>query len=150
MMKLTDDERNKLLEIQPEDSDDIKGLKTYMQMVYDLTPEERVIFYQEERVTQEEHRLQYMIEENQRDEAFAQRFIRDAELYMDNYTTLGEPGEETSEGWLQTAELCAEIAKGTRANRYTMGDIRKQREKVQWERRKLNKMTKPPTEPSQS
>ena len=140
----TEDEKRKFLEIKDDDDEHIKSMKTELLMVMDMSPEEKAIFYQEKRVAEEEHRLQYILDDMQHDDNFIRYCSQKAKMYVEFY-------EETSEdNYLETAEQWADTAKLSKQHRYNISDIRKQREVIQWQKKKLNQMTSPSTEPSQS
>ena len=131
------------LEIKEGDSESIKGMKTYWQMVMALPEPERRYFLQEERVKEEERYLQWMINCNRDDDDSVVEFTHRARSAVLDYEMLHD------ESLLAIAEAWTSLAQSTKANKFTIKDIRKQRERVQWEKKKLNQMTKPSTEPSQ-
>ena len=131
------------LQIKEGDSESIKGMKTYWQMVMALPEPERRYFLQEERVKEEERYLQWMINCNRDDDDSVVEFTHRARSAVLDYEMLHD------ESVLDIAEAWTTLAQSTKANKFTIKDIRKQRERVQWEKKKLNQMTKPSTEPSQ-
>lgn len=134
-MKLTDEEKRELIEFKDDDTPAIRGLKAELQLVMDMTPEEKRIHYQEQRVTEAENWLQWMIDSMYKDDEFIAMATKRAKDMMNNIRDFG-----AEESWLTQAELWTEIAQGTKANKYTLKDIRKQREKIWQEKRKLKTM----------
>jgi hypothetical protein len=122
------------LEFKDDDSPSLRDMKSYWQMVMDMPEPERKVFLQAERVKQEEHYLQWMIESNKVDDSWvsmalhrSKQAVADYELYKD-------------EAVLETAELWVQIAQDTKEHKFTLTDIRKQRELIWQEKRKLKTM----------
>jgi hypothetical protein len=132
------------LTIKDDDSESIKAMKSYWQMVMAMPLPERRYFLQEERVKEEERYLQWMIDCNHNDDVDVEEFTHRARSAVVDYEMLHD------EKVLDIAEAWTTLAQSTKANKFTIKDIRKQRERVQWEKKKLSQMTKPSTEQSQS
>lgn len=132
------------LTIKDDDSESIRAMKSYWQMVMAMPEPERRYFLQEERVKEEERYLQWMIDCNKDDDADVVEFTHRARAAVIDYEMLHD------ESVLDIAEAWTTLAQSTKANKFTIKDIRKQRERVQWEKKKLSQMTKPPTEQSPS
>lgn len=101
-------------------------------MLEDMDLQERQVFLQESHIQQQEAELQSMVDQNKQDLALAAEFSQQAKVFVE--------GDESE---LAQAELCAELATLTKRKRYSIGDIRKQRETVQWEKKKLKGMISP-------
>jgi hypothetical protein len=120
-----------ILEYKDSDTPELRSLKSYWQMVMDMPVDERRIFLQEERVKEEEAHLQWMINSNHSDDEFIAMAVQKSKTALIDYEMF------KTDVTLEIAELWAEIARGTKLNRFTIADIRKQRERVQWEKKKL-------------
>lgn len=131
------------LKFKDDDSPELRGMKSYWQMVMDMPEPERKVFLQEERVKDEQRHLEWMIECNKTDDQFIELCKHKARSAVLDYNMLKE------ESSLEVAELWMETANNTKEGKHTLQDIRKQRERVQWERRKLKTM-QPAEEPSTS
>lgn len=134
MLFTNDEEKRKFLEISEDDDESIRSMKTELLLVMDMTPEEKAIFFQEQRVADEEHRLQYILDDMQRDDNFIHYCTKKAKEYLEHYE------ESSDDKYLETAEQWAELAKLSKQHRQSVSDIRKQREVIQWQRKKLNQM----------
>lgn len=132
------------LEPAEDDDEHIRALKAQMQIEMAMPELERKHFIQEQRVAEEQYRLDWMVHSNKQDDDRVQWFSHMAREYVTRYE------EDEDDKHLVAAEQYTEMAKLTKEMRFTIGDIRKQRERVQWQRRKLNQMTKPNTGQGQS
>ena len=119
------------LEHKDSDSPAMRSLKSYWQVVMDMPEPERKVFLQEERIKQEESYLQEMINQNYSDDDFITMAIHKTKSALIDYDIF----KDTT--LLEAAELWAAIAQSTKAKRFTIADIRKQRERIQWEKKKL-------------
>ncbi len=126
------------LEIKPDDTDFMRSQKTYWRMVMDMPEDERKVFLQEERVKEEQRHLDWMIEQQQVDDEFYRTAIRNAKGNVQDYNMYKDMPD--ADKLLRNAELWHEIAISTKENRYTIQDTRKQRERVQWEKKKLTQL----------
>lgn len=122
----------------------MKVLNNAMEILMALPKGERQYFIQKQRVTDAENYLEWMINQRQQDADFVKQAVQKAQQALNNYELYNDI---TS---LQHAELWSEIAQGTTNNMFTIANIRKQRERVQWEKRQLNQMRKPNSEHGQS
>ena len=120
------------LNIKPEDSEHIKSLKSHWSMVMGKPLDERLRFLQEERIGEEEQYLEWMIDSNKGDDEAIVALTNEARSIISSYEMLQE------ESLLNRAELVAEFARSIKDNKFTIRDIRRQRERVQWEKKKLN------------
>jgi hypothetical protein len=84
----------------------------------------------------EELWLEELIESMQETDEEVREFTHKAKLAMLNYEELGD---EVSLGH---AEAYAKLALATKERRVTLTEVRKQRERVQWYRRKVNQLAK--------
>lgn len=145
----SEEEKREFLQIKEDDDAHIRAMKSELLLVMDMSKEDRAIYWQEDRVREEEHRLQWMIDQNKSDDEFIAWCVAKAKQYVNDYETFGE-----EEKWIKPAEEYTELAKAYKQNKYSIAEIRKQRERIQWEKRKLNQIrkqsSKPSTEPSQS
>lgn len=123
------------LEIKPDDDAHIRAMKSELQFVMAMEPGERKLFYQEQRVDEEERYLHWMIQSNKTDDEFIATATSKAKALMQNIQMYGH-----EDSWLEQAELWTEIAHGTKANKFTLKDIRKQRERIWEQKRKLKTM----------
>lgn len=119
-------------------------LKNAMEILMALPKGERQYFIQQERVTEAENYLEWMINQRQQDADFVKQAVQKAQQSLNNYELYNDITA------LQHAELWADIAQGTTNNMFTIANIRKQRERVQWEKTKLKQMRKPSSEHGQS
>lgn len=126
------------LEIKPDDTDFVRSQKTYWPVVMDMPEDERKVFLQEERVKEEQRHLDWMIEQQQVDDEFYRTAIRNAKGNVQDYNMYKDMPD--ADKLLHNAKLWHEIAISTKENRYTIQDIRKQRERVQWEKKKLTQL----------
>lgn len=99
-----------------------------------MTPGERKLFFAQERVESEEYWLQFMIDTNKQYDIYSTDYINLAKQKMSDYELTGEDTD------LELAEQYAELAKSNREIKYSIADIRKQRERVQWAKKKLNQI----------
>lgn len=132
------------LTIKDEDSEQVRAMKSYWQMVMAMPADDRQYFLQEEKVKEEETYLQWMISCNRRDDNAMTEFTHRARSAVSDYEMLNE------ESLLDKAEAWTTLVSSTKANKFTIKDIRKQRERVQWQKKKLKQMTKPSSEPKPS
>lgn len=119
-------------------------LNNAMEILMALPKGERQYFIQQERVTEAENYLEWMINQRQQDADFVKQAVQKAQQAVNNYELYNDITA------LQHAELWSEIAQGTTNNMFTIANVRKQRERVQWEKRKLKQMKKPSSEHGQS
>ena len=131
------------LEHTDNDSNNMRDMKSYWKMVMAMPEPERKVFFQQERVHDEEHHLELMVESNKLDEEYISEVTRRAQTAVADYEL------HHDESLLTEAELWADMALHVRQTRYTIANIRKQREIIQCQKKKL-KMMLPPDEPSQS
>lgn len=131
------------LEFKESDDDWLRAQKAFFQMAYTLPEDERRAYFEEAWVKEEESRLQWMIDSNKRDDELVEWLTSRARYYVELY---GDSGDDKH---LEAAEDYADMARLTKESRYSIGDIRKQRERIQWQRRRLNQ-AKLSTEPKQS
>lgn len=140
------------LEFKPDDSEGMRATKSFWQMAMALPEDERKVFLQEERVREEERYLAWMLEQIKVDDEFYAKAIHSAKGYVQDYNMYKDMPD--AEQLLKNAELWHEVAVGTKENRFTIKDIRKQREKVQWEKKKLTqlqtRLNKKPTSEKQN
>lgn len=99
---------------------------------------------QEHRVRLAEDWLAYMIDSN--DDLLS----LSKELALKSADCMLWYKEDKAENHLKTAEMYALMAENLKQSRFTIGEIRKQRERVQWEKKILSQMKKQHIEPSQS
>ena len=139
----SEQEKRDFLQIKEDDEPHIRSMKAELLMLMDMTPQEKQLHYAQQAVTQEEHQLQRMIDQNKRDDEFIRHATLQARRCMIDYNALND--DES----LAQAELWAEIAKGTKANKYTLADIRKQRERI-WQKKNKLRTVQQSEEPSTS
>lgn len=99
------------------------------ELLIGMKPEERKLFLEEIALTDEELLLQYMIEQNVKDDRTSKGFARYAKEWIDPLHTD-----------IEKAEGYTELAENMRKQMYTIGEIREQRKRVQWQRTKVNKL----------
>lgn len=81
--------------------------------------------------TEEENWLQFMIDCNQRDDQFIAEFKAKAK---DGLWWFNQDGDESH---LKRAEVYTEFAQNLKDGKYTIAEIRKQRENVQWAKKQI-------------
>lgn len=102
--------------------------------------------YFEYRLEEEQRWLEFMIDSNRRDDETAAMCVQEARDAVWLYQ------QDSDESHLVTAEAFEELARNLKENKYTIGDIRKQREKIQCQKKELTseQERKQPIEPSKS
>jgi hypothetical protein len=125
------------LEVKPTDSSELRAMKSYWQVAMAMPEAERKVFLQQEVVASEEKWLQRMIDSNRSDDDMIAYFSSQAYKYVKEYES------SKDEMHIELAEAYTETAQSVADNKYKISQIRKQRERVQWEKTKLNQMTKP-------
>ena len=116
----------------------------YLARLEAMTEEDRAYFLQEEMVHAEERSLQWMVDQNKADDELIKLCTSKTQQAMKDYELFGsQDALDEAEDWLL-------IAKDTKEHRLTIGDIRKQRERIWQEKKKLQQMRKPSTELTQS
>ena len=116
------------------DDDWLRAQKAFWQLALAMPEPEQSIFLQEEWVKEEEQRLEWMLDCRKRDTRLLEDITARATEHVQQY-------EKTSdEKHLTAAEEWVGIARSIKETRFTIGDIRKQRERIQWERTKLTKL----------
>ena len=121
------------LEPREGDTEELQGQKTYWKLVMDMPKPERMVFLQDEKVKEEEDWLDWMITSNKNDDIIIENYANTArELIQDH--------EMYELDTLDRAEQYMDIVRSTKELRYSIADIRKQREKIQWERRILTEL----------
>ena len=118
-------EKRKFLEIKEDDSPDIAAMKSELLLAMDMKPHEKAIFLQDKRVAEANGHLRWMIDCNKRDDEFIAYAIAKAKKLMQDLKDYGH-----DPAWLAAAETWTDIAQGTKANKFTLSDIRKQRERI--------------------
>jgi hypothetical protein len=117
-------------------------ISSFWEIIMAQPEAERHLFLQEHWLSQEDRHLNALIAYNQVDEENIAWFRKMAEFYVHKYRATKEDSD------IEAAEQYMELIKLTKQSKYPLADIRKQRERVQWERRKLAKMkSELPTEP---
>lgn len=136
------------VEYKDTDTDELRALKSWAQMYLSLPEDERRVYLQEERVADEEQYLSQMIESNRESDDLIRYATRKARSLVLDYEELND------KPMLEHAEQLAEFAELVKADKYTIGDIRKQRERIQWQKMKLaslrNQLRGKRTEPGKS
>lgn len=84
-------------------------------------------------IKQEEDWLKYMIDQNKRDDASVAEMVAEAQNCVWWYEQDGD------EDHLRKAEAFQTMAKSFKDHKFTIGEIRKQRERVQWLRKIVRK-----------
>lgn len=128
---------NQYLEIRDDDKPHIIALKTRWQYLMSLTKEQRQYELQLDKIREEERHLNWMIETNKDSDNLILECTNRARQAIANYELYDDKDS------LDSADSWTQVAQGLKGTRFTIADIRKQRERVQWERKKLNQMTKP-------
>ena len=95
----------------------------YLQLLLDMPEEERRLYLLEELANDAEQYLKQMVNSNYDDDDLVQQFVQSALSVLDDNQEL--------------AELYTKAAQLTKSSRFTIADIRKQREKIQWQKRQL-------------
>lgn len=122
------------LVIREDDSDSIIALKTKWQLLVSLPKPQRLYQLQLDKIREEESYLKQLISWNKEDSQqikhftnLARQAVADFQLYKDVK-------------YLEYADSCLEVAKSLKKERYSVAEIRLQRERVQWEKQKLKEM----------
>ena len=132
------------LEFADTDTDEMRAEKAHWQLVMDMPEDERAYFLQEERVTEEQQTLAQMVHSNKECDEMVAWYRQAAAKRLWAYSQYG--GDDN----LEAAELYTAAAKNIRRDKYTIAAIRKQRERIWQERKKLRAMTKPTSNDEQS
>lgn len=99
-----------------------------------MDPADRRLSLHQLWVNEEESYLRWMINSNKRDDEMVADLTRRAKQLVTDYHTYGD------EASLQKAEVYTELAASFKQNRFTIQNIRQQRERVQWVRNRLKVM----------
>lgn len=98
--------------------------------------EERKLHFHREKLSSEEDWLRFLVSSMREDNEQIAFYISKAKESYWNYEQLG------TENSLDIAEQFAALAQTAKANRHTIKDVRQQRERVQWQRQKVNQMAR--------
>lgn len=99
-----------------------------------LPDDERRVLLLEQWVKEAEVELEQMIESNKRDDDDIAFMRKQVKLAAVEYVNDGD------EAMFRKSKDYSELIVLMRRSRYTIGEIRKQRERVQWRRKQLDKM----------
>ena len=113
---------------------------SYLQILNDMEEGERKLFLQNDDVVNSKRWLEQMLATNQQLEDHAKHFYKLAQQSVMDYQMFkGDPG---SEKLLERAEFYKDLALNLASSKYSIKDIRKQREQIQWEVRRMNSLEK--------
>lgn len=103
------------------------AFKSRQIFIYSMTHDQRMVFWQKEKVREEEQRLQELKESAETSDYLIREVTERARVAAEQ--------DDFDE-----AEKMLEYARSFKKHRVTVKDIRKQREKIQWERRRLTQL----------
>lgn len=111
-------------------------MNTELEFLMDMDEEQRRQFLRDTHIEEEEIYLRTLMERMKYDDAYINSLTRDAKQGYDDYTEFGRVE------YLEYAEQQLKLAQLLKEDKCTIGDIREQRERIQWLRTQ-HKMNRP-------